>query len=195
MEYKEEAEKESKPNWREAFEQTLAKGGAMGGYDTCRFCLMAGFKAKVCDCDLVRKLCLACPLNANGVSEELREAGGCIQVIDNDFMDNSERRAICRHVLATVQDFTDVAEIRERIAEMLDPELREKFVGKAEKWVAATWDEGSVRLSSNSLPGHAWQSEGDMKYVIYRPSNMGKPFIAVNDEDTRDRVLEFLNKE
>ena len=112
----------SPPNWREAFEQVLAAGGKGAGFEECGFCRIL----HVTTCG--SRACKKCPF---ATSLEPDHAGYCVPIFGPDNMDNSERRAICRHVLATVKDFTDVTEIRERIAEMLDDP--EKFLGKAEE--------------------------------------------------------------
>lgn len=96
------------PNWREAFEQVLAKGGKLNGSEDCGFCQIKG----VGEHDQGDK-CHGCVLDAGMKPYPCELFLKC-------FMDNSERRAICRHVLLTVKDFTDRDEIRARIAEMLD---------------------------------------------------------------------------
>ena len=107
----------SKPNWKEAFEQVLAKGCAVAPTPSdCMFCIVAN-KARLPG----NEPCGICPLHWDG----LKDCGGPWEELDG-----SLRRAIFRYVLKTVKDFTDRDEIRARIAEMLDDP--EKFLGKAE---------------------------------------------------------------
>ena len=111
------------PNWKEAFEQVLAKGGeTAGNFSKCRFCQIVDVDNTSCP-----DKCGLCPIfavDSGGYS------GPCSNVFGPDKMRDSERCAICRHVLATVKDFTDRDEIRARVAEMLDDP--EKFLGKPE---------------------------------------------------------------
>ena len=107
------------PNWKEAFEEVLARGGNTAPSENCLFCKTS----KDCTKD--------CPLD--GAPNQSRIT--CSDIFGRHYMDDSERRAICRHVFATVKDFTDRNEIRARIAEMLDDP--EKFLGKPEpEWLA-----------------------------------------------------------
>ena len=114
----------SKPNWKEAFEQVLAKGCAVAPTPSdCMFCIVAN-KARLPG----NEPCGICPLHWDG----LKDCGGPWEELDG-----SLRRAIFRYVLKTVKDFTDRDEIRARIAEMLDDDAREKFLGKPEpEWLA-----------------------------------------------------------
>jgi hypothetical protein len=162
--------KKSPPNWREVFEQVLAAGCpvAEGGTE-CIFCkLIEG--------------CRGCPAENKTAGYDCAEFWG-------DF-DSSLRRAIFRHVLKNVSDFTDVTEIRERIAEMLDDPA--KFLGKAEpekKYQKYHSDGGCytyrARLTDTNTP--------EFHYLISYGSPSDEIIAAFRDEETRDRVLEFLN--
>jgi len=97
-----------------------------------------------------------------------------------------------RHLLATVKDFDDDAEIRARIAEMLDDDAREKFLGKAEP---------EERYFTTSMYGTPYKNSGgygtcdkfpDMGYVII----LGNTRIAAfRDEALAYKVAAFLNGE
>ena len=169
------------PNWKEAFEEVLARGGNTAPSDNCLFCKTS----KDCTKD--------CPLD--GAPNQSRIT--CSDIFGRHYMDDSERRAICRHVLATVKDFTDRNEIRARIAEMLaDPE---KFLGKAEP--------EKVRYDKTSLgSGYEWPTKfreslraaaGELRHVITQKGNHwpGSIIAAFRDEKLRDRVLELLRGE
>jgi hypothetical protein len=182
------AKKSAKPNWREAFEQVLAKGCSVSRSATdCVFCVVGRgdnehFTLKQCD---------VCPLHNHGIQ-------GCAEYWNS--LDSSLRRAIFRHVLAPtiVKDFTDVQEIRDRIADMLDDDAREKFLGKAEN-VEPEYYERNF-----DLPGEGFRKvplcpphdPTELRFYInpypWRPNQV---LAAFRDEDTRDRVLEFLNNE
>ena len=171
-----------KPNWRKAFEQVLA-GGGRWSYGGCCFCATAGHKEEG------GYNCVVCPLKP---SDRV-----CEHVFNNP-MDNSERRAICRHVLATVKDFTDDAEIRARAAEMLDDNAREKFLGKAEPELIGY----KVRVLFDgpyTRPPKVGKVSPDLQYAIEAGGD-GRFYIeniiaAFRDKDTRDLVLRFLNGE
>ena len=178
----------SKPNWKEAFEHVLAGGGAWVGLRDCRFCRIVGYPRNDGKCD-------ACPLKVwDGETWD----GHCAEVF-HDNVGDSDRRAICRHVLATVKDFTDRDEIRARIAEMLDDP--EKFLGKAAvKCYVPGYD-------VESAEGYQYLTGGDKanpkpKLLFYIKEarsgaemklNDGVTILACRDEATRDRVLAFLN--
>lgn len=178
------AAKEPKPNWREAFEQALAKDAPVAKESRdCIFCQLAGKwsgKDGYYNCD-------KCPLHSLRAATCLIFWAGINVYI---------RVAICRHVLATVKDFTDVSEIRERIAEMLDDEQREKFLAKPEPEYSPadyTDDLAYGQLGTRSLTNKHWP---DHHYVIWQSDNtfkLGAIIAAFRDKDTRDRVLEFLN--
>ena len=159
-----------KINWREAFERFLAGGGITDG-SNCIFCW-----------EFPGDNCSSCPASCLPQST-------CTAIFVYS-MESSERRAICRHVLSTVEDFTDVSEIRTRIAEMLDDEAREKFLGP--EYIAMP----------NDVPGHGftrpYAKEPELLHYITRNIRMklSQSIIAAfRDEDTRDRVLEILNRE
>lgn len=172
----------STPNWREAFEQVLAAGGKGAGFEECRFCQIAGVTGAG------QSRCKRCPF---ATSVEPCWAGYCVPVFGPDNMYNSERWAICRHVLAPtiVKDFTDVQEIRDRIADMLDNDAREKFLGKAEPvnyqkyWLADAYTRQEE-----------YQPSPDLDYAITINARLRPNIIAAfRDEATRDHVQEFLN--
>ena len=170
------------PNWKEAFEQVLAKGGNYDDDSLCRFCRTKG------DGDCPRICPLSC-LTSTGNNYS------CTDIFIHG-MDNSERRAICRHVLATVQDFTDRDEIRARIAEMLDDP--EKFLGKPEARYCGMEPEsyyGAIigpphRYFPPSTNADIWP---DLHYII--TERRGAHIAAFRDKETQDRVLAFLNGE
>lgn len=159
-------ESKSPPNWREAFEQVLAKGCAVAEDGTeCLFCRLTDG-------------CADCPVVNRGNEE-------CCEFWSD--LDSSLRRAIFRHVLAAVKDFTDVSEIRERIAEMLDDP--EKFLGKAEP--------EKEYEAFHLMDSYEHHGAPKLKYAIQKMRDshhhIEEIVIACRDEETRDRVLEFLN--
>ena len=173
------------PNWKEAFEETLAKGCRVASTPLgCYFCGvaqvdLAPFSASRCE--------TICPLLAEGTGE----CGGYWKDIDS-----SLRRAIFRHVLKHTEDFTDRDEIRARIAEMLDDDAREKFLGKAETRYYGM-EPGSYygaivgpphQYFPPSTNADIWP---DLHYII--TERRGAHIAAFRDKKTRDRVLEFLN--
>ena len=173
----------SKPNWKKAFEHVLAGGGAWVGLRDCRFCRIVGYPRNDGKCD-------ACPLKVwDGETWD----GHCAEVFHDDVGD-SERRAICRHVLATVKDFTDRDEIRARIAEMLDDDAREKFLGKPEPekeyYIYTSGHYSGINCDGAPFATDAWP---EFHYII---SERGGPQIgAFHEKDTACRVLAFLNGE
>lgn len=181
----EETAKKSPPNWREAFEQVLAKGGeSAGNYGDCRFCQT--FEGGYCG----PENCKCCPIFA---VDGGGYGGSCCNVFGDDFMDNSERRAICRHVLATVKDFTNVTKIRERIAEMLDDP--EKFLGKAEleKVDYIHFNAGGGMIYAPRCTVDEYTPLLRYQIQIRTAGKFDDTIIAFRDEKTRDLVLEFLN--
>ena len=177
---------EDKPNWREAFEQALAGGGGTASYEDCGFCRLAG----VADGSISK--CPGCPLLVSGCSSSTLFRRACRKVFGSS-MDNSERRAICRHVLATVKDFTDRAEIRARIAEMLDDDAREKFLGKAESKISYEGYDGDS--DSPMIYRAHWVDKHTPEFLYTIENNISGHIAAFRDEITRDRVLAFLNGE
>ena len=181
----------SKPNWKEAFEHVLAGGGAWVGLRDCRFCRIVGYPRNDGKCD-------ACPLKVwDGETWD----GHCAEVFHDDVGD-SERRAICRHVLATVKDFTDRDEIRARIAEMLDDDAREKFLGKAEPEKITVYREYDLYAAYERPAGDNDQGYyGDAPILPYaikgeinnRFGGIDDVAAAFRDEATRKRALELLN--
>lgn len=169
------AARDPKPNWREAFERTLEFGGAQAGFDDCVFCNIAHVTSGS------THNCIDCPLATKG---GFAGGGWCVPVLGIT-IGNSERRAICRHVLAPgmINDWTDVDEIRSRIAEMLDDEQREKFLGKAPT-------KYTVRKNWGGYEGWA-------QYVIVEGcvKNMQRIIAACRDKDTAEKVAGFLNNE
>ena len=167
--------KASKPNWRERLEAQVA--GTEEAHGLCR-----------------GVYCSGCPFTS-----AVRTA----HCIPNSFR-GAELNWIWRHALATVKDFTDRDEIRARIAEMLDDDAREKFLGKAAE------PEPKVEYSDyclaepykrhggcNSTAGQ-WPDGPYLKYAIRKEVNGlyrgAEDIITVcRDKDTRDKVLEFLN--
>ena len=100
-----------------------------------------------------------------------------------------------RHVFATVKDFTDRGEIRARVAEMLDDDAREKFLGKAETYRMATSDVGPCGFIHSHNP-----EDSDYPKLIYYIREGESEFntqvgAAFRDKDTRDLVLRLLNGE
>jgi len=176
------------PNWKEAFEKVLAKGGEPASkFPECQFCIISGIK-NISDTDK----CLGCPLCAVLKSPCFSER--CWRFLKS-YMDNAERRAICRHVLATVKDFTDRDEIRARIAEMLDDDAREKFLGKAKR-KEYTVDTGVyIYHYEDKVAGNALRAPNGVTPLRYLIRRAGCFTAAFRDEDTRDRVLAFLNGE
>jgi len=178
-----------KPNWKEAFEWALARGGVSCLTVTgCNFCVLAGHADKG---SRTGKDCSDCPLNV----VNSKGTDTCARIK----LDDSERRAICRHVLATVKDFTDRDEIRARIAEMLDDDAREKFVGKAKAEyhrfdLAAT---GFMRVGGNTKvviqPNRLAYTIIEGKYP--KDVNDEENFIAAfRDAELRDLVLKLLRE-
>ena len=171
------------PNWKEAFEQTLAKGGMLLGSANCRFCQImhvGAFEAG--------DRCVGCVLWT-----DIKEAYPCHLFLSN-CIDASERRAICRHVLATVKDFTDRDEIRARIAEMLDDDAREKFLGKAEPEPNPRYWVYEAHCSLIYGPKNQGNdlNQPDFKYLIIRGTST---IAALGDKDTAEKVAAFLNAE
>ena len=181
------------PNWKEAFEWALAKGGVSCINVTfCNFCVLAGHADKG---RRTGKDCSDCPLNV--VNSKGTDTCASIK------LDNSDRRAICRYVLKHTEDFTDRDEIREHIADALTilgkDDAREKFLGKPEP--------EKVRYDKTSLgSGYEWPTKfreslraaaGELRHVITKKGNHWPDNIiaAFRDEETRDRVLELLNGE
>jgi len=170
------------PNWKEAFEQVLAKGCVVACTPAnCMFCVVAN-KARLPG----NEPCSICPLHWDG----LRDCGGPWEELDG-----SLRRAIFRYVLKTVQDFTDRDEIRARIAEMLDDDAREKFLGKAKR-KEYTVDTGVyIYHYEDKVAGNALRAPNGVTPLRYLIRRAGCFTAAFRDEDTRDRVLAFLNGE
>ena len=75
--------------------------------------------------------------------------------------------------------------IRDRLAEMLGAEAREKFLGKAE-------EKAPRYTAHNHCEKVRIDGSGGHRYAILRS---GVAIAWFLHEDTRDRVLEFLNKE
>jgi len=97
--------------------------------------------------------------------------------------------SIYRHVLATVKDFTDRDEIRARIAEMLDDNAREKFLGKPEPE-----KEYSPYNTSGGITYRApWGVDSHTPEFNFSIQDLAGHIAAFRDKETRDRVLEFLN--
>ena len=183
------------PNWKEAFEWALTRGGVSClNVTVCNFCVLAGHADKG---SRTGKGCSDCPLNV--VNSKGTDTCASIK------LDNSERRAICRHVLAPgmIKDWTDRDEIRARISEMLDDDAREKFLGKpAVKCYGPGYD-------VESAEGYQYLTGGDKanpkpKLLFYIKEarsgaemklNDGVTILACRDEATRDLVLAFLNGE
>ena len=171
------------PNWKEAFEQVLAKGCVVACTPAnCMFCVVAN-KARLPG----NEPCSICPLHWDG----LRDCGGPWGELGG-----SLRHAICRHVLVTVKDFTDRDEIRARIAEMLDDDAQEKFVGKAEPIGFTKWELVNPYERKPGMNGPP------LNYAIVTGDTSGDCdgkghdiIIATRDKDLRDRVLAFLNDE
>ncbi len=164
----------SPPNWREAFEQVLAKGCEIAVVDAeCAFCRLT-------------EGCAGCPVE--------NKTNGCACADYWLALDSSLRRAIFRHVLKTVKDFTDVSEIRARISEMLDDP--ERFLGKAEpeKIKYETWwlTEPYKRPAHTGDNGNYGEGPA-LGYGINTDFGVENLIAAFRDEATRDRVLEFLN--
>ncbi|MES0385645.1 MAG: hypothetical protein ABUJ98_13820 [Hyphomicrobium sp.] len=159
-----------KPNYKEVVADSLAERDFKG------FCLTR---------------CGYCPLN---LKDEGAAGEDCLFVGPNED-DRITIVAVCRHVLApgVIKDWTDLAEIRARIAEMLDDELREKFLGKAEKkyqkYQTYHSDGGCytyrAQLTDDNTPEFHW--------LISLGEASDEIIAAFRDEDTRDRVLAFLN--
>jgi len=151
----------------------LAKGCAVAVTPAdCLFCVVAGNNSRF---DFER--CRTCPL----LAKKGGECGGYWSELDGVL-----RRAIFRHVLKNVSDFTDVSEIRERIAEMLDDP--EKFLGKAErkpKYLPEYDNEGN----GAKLPGMEFRF-----YIGPNPWECEGIIAAFRDEETRDFCLEKLKE-
>lgn len=175
-------------NWKEAFETALAAGGNSADFKDCAFCRELGVV------EHSSKTCSACPL----YNEFVRPP--CYLLIEKT--DSSERRAICRHVLATVEDWTEVAEIRARIAEMLDEETRRKFLGKAKECEPRYWmndmncgvTEGAITGYENNGFCGTTSRYPVMRYTIFDRDAEAR-IIVCRDEDMAYRILEFLNRE
>lgn len=156
-------------DWKEAFEQNLAKGGNFSP-DGCIFCEFNNTH--------IKENCDGCVLTGFAM--------GCTDIFGFGDMDNSERRAICRHVLATVKDFTDRDEIRKRIAEMLDDETRRKFLGAAEErepLYSIVWIRPDDRVCVRGI---------DMEYAIHGPHG---GVVLTNGAGLASRVATLLNRE
>jgi len=105
------------------------------------------------------------------------------------YIPNNQLLEIDYHLLETVEDWSDTSEIKTRIAEMLDDDAREKFLGKAEP-------EKEYERFHLSFP-YARQNAPELKYAIQKMHDenhhLEHVVIAFRDEATRDRVLAFLN--
>lgn len=180
------SEPKSKPNWREAFEQALARGGEPE--DGCRFCATAGEdKARG------RYDCAKCVIGPS-----------CTSVFDTP-LDNFERRAGCRYVLKHTQDFTDTDEIRGHIADALTilgkDELREEFVGKAEekkRYGCFDSDGGGMTYRREGASSeHEPKYEPDLRYTLREGTDenvIGTIIAAFHTKDRRDEYLDFLKE-
>ena len=173
-----------KPNWREAFEQVLARGGKPTGFSTCKFCVILGVNVFTCP-----NKCNECPLFAVSPGDE---SGIPCKHIFEKSMDNSERRVICRYVLEHIGMTVDRDQARNLIAQALKilgkDDAREKFLGKAEpvkEFYAQNFCEGY------EYKPHAGLYELPLKYGIV--NKVGYVLMAFAYETARDRVLEFLN--
>ena len=120
--------------------------------------------------------------------------GECIFIDDSkwclmQYIPNNQLLEIDYHLLETVEDWSDTSEIKTRIAEMLDDDAREKFLGKAEP-------EKEYERFHLSFP-YARQNAPELKYAIQKMHDenhhLEHVVIAFRDEATRDRVLAFLN--
>ena len=135
-------------------------------------------------CSLVA--CDSCPFN--GSYETIR----CI-LARGDFTSRRVRLFLFRHVLTTVKDFTDRDEIRARIAEMLDDDAREKFLGKPEPddgkyYIYTSGHYSGINCDGAPFATYTWP---EFHYII---SERGGPQIgAFHEKDTACRVLAFLN--
>ena len=188
LDSKGEVVKRDKPNWREAFEWVLRRGGAWAfGSSECAFCQIT----KPLLSPKPTNTCFPCPLDPPGAA--------CYEAF-RDEVDNSERRTICRYVLKHNQDFTDRDEIRGHIADALTvlgkDDACEKFLWKAEEskkyYAAKSLGYYGVigAITGEHHPSDIWP---DLRYLI---AESGGPYIiAFRDEDTHNKVLAFLNGE
>ena len=133
-------------------------------------------------------LCRDCPLLGND--------GDCVRATAEE----NEYVYLYRHLLTTVQDFDDDAEIRARIAEMLDDDAREKFLGKAKakvEYMIYFLSEPYKRPSGCNSAAGQWADGPNLNYAIRKEVNGenhgAEDIIAVFfDSETRNLVLELL---
>ena len=158
-----------------------------------------GYTIKVYLATDVLKRCLACPLLAENVTEEEREGGGCIPVIGENFMDNSDRRTICRYVLKQGGDFIGYDDARRLIADALTvlgkDDAREKFLGKAKDrphyYVIKPISTAFYRGFDKDCGAFEVRTWPVLKYMVAEEN--GGHIAAFRDEDTARKVAEFLN--
>jgi hypothetical protein len=159
--------KKLRPNWKERIEEALITN------DNCEM-----------ECGDVG--CSECPFNGSGK----HDGNFCV---DTD-LPVEVLMTIYRALLTpgVVKDFTDRDEIRARIAEMLDDDARAKFLGKPEPQYQTYHSDGGcytyrAQLIDDNTPEFHWLIS------LGEPSD--EIIAAFRDEETRDRVLAFLNGE
>ena len=189
LDSKGEVVKRDKPNWREAFEQVIAKAGQFTlDTESCEFCRIVNPMVSK-DCEQRCPVSPCTDIFLHGTTPEERVIG-------------------CRYVLKHGGDFIDYDDARRLTADALSvlgkDDAREKFLGKPEKpkveYIVYHLSEPYKRPGGCDSAVGQWADGPNLNYAIRKEVNGGNHgaediIAAFRDKDTWARVLAFLNGE